>query len=196
MRCLLHGHLPSVHDVDAFLRGLAAQLAPVYRVAVVGIVADADVFYACRLRRLPLVGVYLHAIIVAVNLAFTKSQSLSFGLQRIVPRSVWHFRASCERYSFCFILAGFPSLPTAPHLTFAFPKIKKNPHSRIISSMKCTEISFFVSFRLFSPLIGRNFVILHLHSTKSARHIAQLFSRIATSERINEQTLNPRSMRL
>ena len=61
---LLHSHLPSVDDIDAFLRGLAAQLAPVYRVAVVGIVADADVFYACRLRRLPLVGVYLHAIII------------------------------------------------------------------------------------------------------------------------------------
>ena len=61
---LLHSHFPSVDDVDAFLSGLAAQLAHVYRVAVVGIVADADVFYACRLRRLPLVGVYLQAIII------------------------------------------------------------------------------------------------------------------------------------
>ena len=37
---LLHSHLPSVDDVDAFLRGLAAQLSAVYGIPIASLVAS------------------------------------------------------------------------------------------------------------------------------------------------------------
>ena len=113
------------------------------------------------------------------------SVEISFaGFPRIVSPSVWRLRASRERFSFSFALAGFLSASTVPSLMFATTKIVKNPHSRIISSKKYTKI---LNFCLLSPLFDGKLVFLHrvLHETQTL--VAQIPCRITTSEKENEQ---------